>query len=77
MKKNGHPKIETGIPLPPRYHNKGWSALLRQLKPGQSVLLPGVSIQTATQLRKQIGGTKEQFTSRTIKGEGTRVWRIA
>lgn len=73
--KNGYMKIETGIPIPTAGGRSGASAILRELKKGQSTLLE-CSIQAAHSLIVQIGG-RGKYTCRTVKDEGTRVWRIA
>jgi len=76
---NGQIKIERGIPIPGTPVNRGYSALLRQLKVGESVLLP-TSNQTVRQLVYQISRSKRhpcsfEFTGRKVDGGHTRVWR--
>jgi hypothetical protein len=75
--KNGHAlKIDRGIPVPAgNRQNKGYSAVIRQLRKGDSVLLPEVKIQTAVQLCYQISNDKTMFTRRSEEG-GVRVWRL-
>lgn len=72
--KKGHIKIERGIPIPDHAGKKGYTALIRSLKKGDSVLLP-IIIQNATSLCYQISADRELFTRRSVEG-GTRVWRI-
>lgn len=55
-------KIERGVSLPPRNMNpgKGYTATIRKLQPGESVLLP-TSTQAAQTLVKQVGGRFDDY----------------
>lgn len=66
-------KVEKNIPLP-LAGNKGYTAILRRLKKGESVLLP-TSIQSAAALGARSGRAPKTFTMRMVEG-GTRVWCI-
>lgn len=72
--KNGHIKIDKGIPVPPRRNANGYTALIRSLKKGDSVLLP-VKIQTAVSLCYQISDDRSMYTRRS-EGTSVRVWRV-
>jgi hypothetical protein len=72
--KNDELKIENGIPIPHSGRDKGYSAKIRALKVGESVLLP-TRIQSATTICYQTGLPRDSFTRRAEK-DGTRVWRI-
>lgn len=68
------PVIEKGIPIPEKRGMHGYSALLRELKPGDSVLLPIVPYRAYGLGWKVLG--KGNFRSKKENG-GTRVWRIS
>ena len=72
MKHIPEPKIEKGIPLPPS--RKGYSAVIRRLKKGESVFFELTNIQSITACYYQLG-LKGKITCRSIDG-GVRVWRI-
>ena len=67
------PIIEQGIPLPPKRVRTGMTALLRQLQPNDSVLLP-ITPWRAYGLAYRVFG-KGNFASKKERG-GTRVWRV-
>lgn len=73
-KLNGELKIESGIKIPSRSNKKGFTSAVRQLKRGESVLLP-TSIQSAITICYQTKLPRDVFTRRR-EGSGTRVWRI-
>lgn len=73
--KNGDFKIERGIPVPPQHGRKGYSAILRKMKVGESVVLP-TSTQPATNIGYQVFGGSGHITVRKIGPDETRVWRI-
>lgn len=70
--KNGELKIEKGIPIPQGRHNKGYSEILRKLKVGDSVLLPGQKESVRSLAAKTLGNGK--YACRLDK-DGVRVWR--
>ena len=74
-KSNGQPKIEKGIPVPPRAKrlHTGRAALLRSLNIGDSVLLEGErnNIVMGAQYALGVGN----YACRKVDG-GFRVWRI-
>lgn len=81
MKANGQFKIESGVPIPPSSAQRtGASDALRQLKVGESVVIPASSNSCGAIIRQVITSkrfpTKAVFTSRKIDGDHTRVWRI-
>jgi hypothetical protein len=75
--KNGHFKIEKGIPIPVGMGGRrsGVADALRKLEVGDSVLIPGVASVAFNAIR-YVGGNKTTHTARREK-EGYRVWRIA
>ena len=78
MKDNGQFKIEKGIPIPDSRHVAGFSAMLRKLKPGDSILRTGIIC--GGQVTGNIGKVSKQtgfkFTTRKVEG-GVRVWRVS
>lgn len=71
-------KIENGVPIPPLIqalnHSKGHGSILRQLKPGQSVVLPITNRAAAVyygRLRKWRPGAV--FVGRKVEN-GYRIW---
>lgn len=79
-KTNGALKIESGIPIPLVHKRSGFTDVIRSLDRTQSVLLPNATIQSVhsliAQMCRHADAKGRVFTSRTIKGEGVRVWRI-
>lgn len=74
--KNGELKIEKNVPIPKNTTRKGKGhvqLVLRALKKGESVVLPGVPQNAYSAARKYIGAGR--YTIRPDKG-GSRVWRI-
>jgi len=75
-------KIEDGVPLPTdlRKRTTGITAVMRQMKPGQSVLLPQyrttLNAGAARMAARLLGPEGFQFTMRTVEG-GVRVWRLS
>jgi hypothetical protein len=72
-------KIESGVPVPRRATNsKGYTAAVRALRPGQSVLLP-ITPSHAGYILSYLAAGKEivrgEFTSRR-EGEGARIWHL-
>ena len=72
--KNGELKIEKGIPVPPRKEKTGYANVIRKLKVGDSVLIPGPSAAAYNSIH-YTGGNRKTHTGRREK-DGTRVWRI-
>jgi hypothetical protein len=70
---NGELKIEDGIPLPGRKGGTGYTATLRKLEVGQSVVLP-VRGAHANALAKNAMGSGA-FACRKVDDDHTRVWR--
>lgn len=72
--KNGELKIDKGIPIPLRMgHSKGYSAAVRKLLKGDSVLLP-LSTSQASNCAKHILGPGNYAARK--EGKGARIWRI-
>jgi hypothetical protein len=67
-------RIEAGVPVPPRRYGKGYTAALRRLQVGQSVLLPRGRKGLYTLIEE--AGLKGKATARQVSG-GVRVWRIS
>jgi hypothetical protein len=73
------PKIEIGVPIPPKVMRRGFSATLRLLKIGESALFETVTADNVRSLvwqlkqRGELAGAR--FTLRK-QGENVRVWRI-
>ena len=68
-------KIESDIPIPAKnLGKKGFSAVLRKLKTGQSVVFPG-PISTAHNTIRYLGGNRTTHVVRKVEG-GYRIWRI-
>ena len=67
--------IEDGIPVPPTGNDY---SVLDLLKPGQSVVLPGIPVQRAFNagVRRAAKFPGRTYTCRTIEG-GIRVWRVS
>lgn len=64
-------KIEKGVPIP----TNGKTAMIRKLKKGDSVVLPGSS-QSAITLAFNVFGAYGFVTCRKIDNNSVRVWRI-
>ena len=67
-------KIESNIPVPTSGNNRGISAMLRRLKKGDSVFIPGKTAQDMGGFIDHCG-LSGKVTRRTIDG-GCRVWRV-
>lgn len=69
---NKEPKIESGIPIPPKKIGKGIANLLRKMNVGDSVVLIGQrsSISNSAQYALGVGN----YTTR-VEADGVRVWR--
>lgn len=76
VKTNGAFAIEKNIRIPSAggARGKGYSAALRKLQKGESVLLPVKLTRHATSLAYQIFGSG-RTVARAVEG-GVRVWRI-
>lgn len=66
--------IESGIPIPPKHKGTGYPELMRQMKVGDSILVPKKGrvavLQAAVRLRITITTRKE--------GDGTmRCWKVS
>lgn len=79
---NDELKIESGIPVPPRYATiTPLYATLKQMKSGQSVLIPEGYSKAKTDLSTLVYcwarsvGLKGKFVTRKTEG-GHRVWRV-
>lgn len=72
--KNGELKIEKGIPMPKvRSRTYGVSAILRQMKVGESILLPGKRSSVAS-IGSHIFGPGGSTTA--VEKDGVRLWRV-
>jgi hypothetical protein len=69
-------KIEKDVPIPGRRGVRGVTALLRQLSPGESVLVPLPIGALSSQVRRVTAEEGRTFTRRSVEG-GTRIWRTA
>ncbi len=75
VKANGVPKIEKGIPVPPRRLPAGGIAdAMRRMVKGDSILLHSKKATAYAQSYSYIG--KGKFVLRS-EGKGIRVWRTA
>lgn len=68
-------KIEKGIPIPPRDAG-GLPWTLRQMDPGDSVLVPSSVKYVAQAMTKCGKGTGRKFVSRQ-EDAGRRIWRVS
>ena len=68
--------IDSNVPVPDRYYRriKGYTAILRKLEVGQSVLLPTSPASACKLARGALGAGR--YTSREEE-EGTRIWRVS
>ena len=75
---NGEIKIETGIPMPPGLGQRGRSRKYpwREMKVGDSFLVPGVTRQKWRSAPAGEKATGFKFATRAVEG-GIRVWRVA
>lgn len=73
-------KIERGIPIPQNGRNGrtwGLSAVLRKMKPKESVFVPNADPLNTCRTASRIGGlTKAKFVTRRVDG-GVRIWRVS
>lgn len=73
---NGAIKIERGVPIPTgRGHTKGYSAVIRKMKVGDSAVLP-VNTNTCHSLARQIFGGTGYVATRKVDAGHSRIWRI-
>lgn len=70
---NAQPKIESGVPIPPKglRHTK-WADLARKMKPSQSVLLATANEARAVAWNLGVG----HYTWRKVNGSGIRIWKV-
>ena len=68
-------KIEHGIPVPKKgkYAGNSVTHLLRQMRVGDSLFVPGIAVQTMSSRLSRYH--PKRFTQRTVDG-GVRIWRI-
>jgi len=72
---NGKFVIEHNIPIPSGKSTTGYSYTLRQLKVGDSVVLPIMSSTAASNYARHAFGGSGHAACRKVEG-GTRIWRI-
>lgn len=66
-------KVESGIPIPPRYSRDSKLALLRSMKPGDSFVVTKLS--ERSMFLNQAKRDKINVTTRKLNGDGYRIWR--
>lgn len=71
--KNGHIKIEKGIPIKPHGKEDGISAAMRLMKPGDSIVVSLGKRYTCPQRAKRIG---IKIVTRKISDVEARIWRV-
>ena len=69
------PKIEKGIPIPPRYNGEQrWTNLMSKMEPGDSFLVSFDEDRKAILMAARRAGFN--VLTRKMPGEGYRVWRV-